>query len=168
MMVTFEEALKRVVDEAEAVSTKMSVEDKARITKAGAKVFKEVLQAEVKKRHYRDRKTGEDPHLADGIVIKNKNIDGVKDGTSTVGWEKSTTKGTRTKGYIAHIINDGSRFPQFTTASGRKYKKAGEVAVRADHFIEETRNNPAVKKAILEAEAKALRRIVNRRNKEKK
>ena len=167
MMVTFEEALQRVVDEAEAVSTKMSIEDKAKITRAGAKVFQEALKAEVKKRHYRDRKTGEDPHLADEIVIKNRNIDGVKDGTSVVGWERSTAFGTRTKGYIAHIINDGSRFPQFTSFSGRKYKKAGEVAINGDHFIEQTRDNPAVKQAILEAEAKTMRRIINRRNRGK-
>ncbi len=167
-MATFEEAMKLLVDEAEALSTGMSVEDKAKVTKAGAKVFKQALDYEVRNRHYRHRDTGEDPHLADDIVIKNKNIDDVKDGESVVGWERSTTKGTHTKGYIANIINNGSRFPQFTTRSGRKYKKPGEVAVHADHFIEETRNNPVVKQGILKAEAEAMRKIINRRNKNKK
>lgn len=165
-MATFEEAMRLVVDQAESLSTKMSVEDKAKVTKAGAKVFEQALKQEVLSRHYRHRDTGEDPHLADDIVVKNNNIDGVKDGQSVVGWERSTAKGTHTKGYIANIINNGSRFPQFTTRSGRKYKKPGEVAVQADHFIEETRNNPVVKQGILKAEAEAMRKIINRKKKE--
>lgn len=164
-MATFEEAMQVLIDAAESVSTKMPVEDKSIITKAGAKVFEQALSYEVRNNHYRHRETGEDPHLSDGIVIKNKNIDGVKDGQSLVGWEKSTTKGTNAKGYIANIINNGSRIPQFTTASGRKYKHPGAVAVQADHFIEQTRANPVVKEGILKAETEAMRKIINRRNK---
>lgn len=167
-MATFEEVMQSIVDEAEAISTKMSVEDKAKITKAGAKIFRQALESEVRNRHYRHRDTGEDPHLADGIVLKNRNIDNVKDGTSVVGWERITAKGTHTKGYIANIINNGSRFPQFTTRSGRKYKRPGEVAVKADHFIEETRANPVVRAGILKAEAEAMRRIINQRNRRTK
>lgn len=162
-MATFEEAMQLIINQAESLSTKMTVEDKAEVTKAGAKVFEQALKQEVLSRHYRHRDTGEDPHLADSIVMKNKNIDGVKDGQSVVGWKRSTAKGTHTKGYIANIINNGSRFPQFTTRSGRKYKKPGEVAVQADHFIEETRNNPVVKQGILKAEAEAMRKIINRK-----
>lgn len=103
--------------------------------------------------------------MAEGIVTQNKNIDGVKDGQSVVGWEKSNIKGTNTKGYIANIINNGSRIPQFTTRSMRKYKNPGAVAINADHFIEETRANPVVKAGILKAESEAMRRIINRRNK---
>lgn len=165
-MTTFEEAMQLIVDQAEAMSTNMTVEDKAEVTKAGAKIFQEALKQEVVSRHYRHRDTGEDPHLADTIVIKNKNIDNIKDGQSVVGWERSTVAGTHAKGYIANIINNGSRFPQFMTRSGRKYRHPGEVAVRADHFIEETRENPVVKEAILKAEAMAMKRILNRRNKQ--
>lgn len=165
-MATFEEVMQLLINQAESLSTKMSVEDKAEVTRAGAKVFKQALKQEVLSRHYRHRDTGEDPHLADSIVMKNKNIDGVKDGQSVVGWERSTAKGTHTKGYIANIINNGSRFPQFTTRSGRKYKKPGEVAVHADHFIEETRKNPIVQQGILKAEAEAMRKIINRKKKE--
>lgn len=164
-MATFEEAMNLLINEAESLSVGMSVEDKAEVTKAGAKMFEQALKQEVLSRHYRHRETGEDPHLADMIVVKNSNIDGVKNGESVVGWERSTTKGTNTKGYIANIINNGSRFPMFTTRSGRKYKKAGEVAITADHFIEETRENPIVKEAILKANAGAMKRIINRRNK---
>ena len=96
-MVSFYDAMQLIVDRAEELSTKMSVEDKAEVTKAGAKVFEQALAYEVRNRHYRHRDTGEDPHLADSIVMKNKNIDGVKDGQSVVGWERSTEKGTHTK-----------------------------------------------------------------------
>lgn len=91
-MATFEEAMQLIINQAESLSTKMSVEDKAEVTKAGAKVFEQALAYEVRNRHYRHRDTGEDPHLADSIVMKNKNIDGVKDGQSVVGWERSTEK----------------------------------------------------------------------------
>lgn len=165
-MASFEEAMQLIINQAESLSTKMTVEDKAEVTKAGAKVFEQALAYEVRNRHYRHRDTGEDPHLADSIVMKNKNIDGVKDGQSVVGWERSTAKATHTKGYIANIINNGSRFPRFTTRSGRKYKKPGEVAVHADHFIEETRKNPIVQQGILKAEAEAMRKIINRKKKE--
>lgn len=164
-MATFEEAMQMIVAAAESVSTKMPVEDRAVITRAGAKVFQQALTYEVRNRHYRHRETGEDPHLAEGVVTQNKNIDGVKDGQSVVGWEKSNIKGTNTKGYIANIINNGSRIPQFTTRSMRKYKNPGAVAINADHFIEETRANPVVKAGILKAESEAMRRIINRRNK---
>lgn len=163
-MATFEEVMQLIIDNAEEISTKMSVEDKSKITKAGAKAFKLALTSEVRDRHYRFRETGEDPHLADSIVMKNHNIDGVKDGQSIVGWERSNVKRTHTKGYIANIINNGSRFPQFTTRSGRKYKKAGEVAVHADHFIEETRDNPIVRQFVLKAEAEEIRKLINRKN----
>jgi Bacteriophage protein of unknown function (DUF646). len=165
-MATFEEAMQRVIDTAESVSTKMPVEDRAKVTRAGAKAFKQALTREVRNRHYRHRETGEDPHLAEDIVMQSKNIDGVKDGQSVVGWEKSNVKGTHTKGYIAHIINNGSRIPQFTTRSGRKYKTPGAVAIHADHFIEETRENPIVKEMVLNAESEAMRKIINRRNKQ--
>lgn len=162
-MATFEEAMQLLVDEAEAVSTNMTVEDRMEITRAGAKVFQEALSAMVRNKHYRDKKTGEDPHLADGVVIKNSNVDGIKDGTSVVGWERDTAKGTRTVGYIANIINNGSKIPQFTTRH-RKYKHPGAVAVKADHFIEETRENPAVQAAILVYESEAMKKIIERRN----
>ena len=37
---SLEDILNSIVEEAEAVSTNLTVEDKAKITKAGAKVFK--------------------------------------------------------------------------------------------------------------------------------
>lgn len=163
-MATFEEAMQVLIYEAEAVSTNMTIEDRRKVTKAGAKVFQEALGKEVRSRHYRNRKaTKEDPHLADEIVVKNSNVDGVKDGTSVVGWERDTTKDTRTVGYIANIINNGSKIPQFTSRH-RKYKHPGAVLINADHFIEDTRNNPVVQAAILAAESKAMKKIIERRN----
>ena len=38
-MATFEEAMQLIINQAESLSTKMTVEDKAEVTKAGAKVL---------------------------------------------------------------------------------------------------------------------------------
>lgn len=158
----FEEAMEVLVKRAESISTKMPIEDKAKITNAGAKVFKRELKKETKNRHYRDRKTGSNPHLADGIMSKNKNIDGVKDGTSIVGWERKSLKGGHSKGYIANIINNGSKIPMFTTRSGRKYKNPGAIAVKADHFIDEVRDRKIVKDEILKAEAAMFANVIEK------
>ena len=42
-MATFEEAMQLIINQAESLSTKMTVEDKAKVTKAGAKVFEQAL-----------------------------------------------------------------------------------------------------------------------------
>ncbi|MDM5143823.1 hypothetical protein ICE98_00894 [Lactococcus lactis] len=51
-MATFEEAMQLIINQAESLSTKMTVEDKAEVTKAGAKVFEQALAYEVRNRHY--------------------------------------------------------------------------------------------------------------------
>ena len=62
---SLEGILNAFIEDAEAVSTQMTVEDKQRVTKAGADVFAKELESEYKANHYRHRKTGKDPHLAD-------------------------------------------------------------------------------------------------------
>ena len=47
-MATFEEAMQLIINQAESLSTKMTVEDKAEVTKAGAKVFEQALAYEVR------------------------------------------------------------------------------------------------------------------------
>lgn len=60
---SLEDILNSIVEEAEAVSTNLTVEDKAQITKAGAKVFKVSLEEVTKVKHYRHRRTGNDPQV---------------------------------------------------------------------------------------------------------
>ena len=83
----FEEIMNSLIEEAESVSTSLTVEDKAKITKAGANAFAKGLEKVTKDKHYRIRKTGENPHLADSILVQNTNIDGIIDGNSSVGWD---------------------------------------------------------------------------------
>lgn len=55
----FEEIMNSLIEEAESVSTSLTVEDKAKITKAGANAFAIGLEKVTKDKHYRIRKTGE-------------------------------------------------------------------------------------------------------------
>ena len=155
---SFEEIMNSLVSDAESVSSDLSVEDKAKITKAGADAFAKGLEKVTKEKHYRNRKTGEDPHLADSIVSQNKNIDGVKDGNSVVGW-------TTEKAHIARYINNGTRFPMYSK-SGKKYRKGGQVAVTADPFVSTYRESSEAQNAILEAESQVFSEILKKKGAE--
>ena len=155
---SLEDILNSIVEEAEAVSTNLTVEDKAEITKAGAKVFKASLEEVTKAKHYRHRRTGDDPHLADSVIMQNTNVDGMKNGASVVGWDY-------TKSRQGHLIEEGTKFPMYT-AKGIKYKKGGQVAISGDHFVAGVRNDPEVMAKVVEAEAAVMKQIVEKRNKQ--
>lgn len=74
-----------------------SIEQKQRITQAGAKVLEKNLQ-EVTPVSKLNRK--KDKHLKEYVMSQNNNIDGQEDGSSTVGFGK--------KAYIARFLNDGT------------------------------------------------------------
>lgn len=154
--VSFEQAMQNIVEQAKAVTTELSVKDKAKITKAGAEVFKKELEAEYMANHYRHRKTGENPHLADSIISQNTNIDGRKTGDSTVGWSKD-------KAYIANFIENGTRFPMYSK-KGHQYKHGGQVAINGDKAVERLRNDPRVIEKMRKAEALEYQKIVEREN----
>lgn len=152
---SFEDIMNSLVEEAEAVSVNLSVDDKAKITKAGADVFAEGLAKVTKDKHFRSRATGENPHLADSILVQNKNINNLKTGDSTVGWDYTKSK-------VGHLIEGGTRFPMYSK-KGTKYRKGGQVAVTADPFVSTYRESPEAQKAVLEAEAQAFSEIVKKR-----
>lgn len=153
---SLEDILNAFIEDAEAVSTNMTVEDKAKVTKAGADVFAKEVETQYKANHYRHRKTGKDPHLADSVIAQNTNVDGMKNGSSTVGFSKD-------KAYIANFIENGTKFPMYT-AKGHKYKKGGQVAITGDHTIANLRNNSNLQDKIVEAQAAVYKQIVDRRN----
>ena len=155
---SLEDILNAFIEDAEAVSTQMTVEDKQKVTKAGADVFAKELEAEYKANHYRHRKTGKDPHLADSVMAQNTNVDGMKNGSSTVGFSKD-------KAYIANFIENGTKFPMYT-AKGRKYKKGGQVAINGDHAIDNLRNDSQLQAKIVEAQAEVYKQIIDRSNKQ--
>lgn len=74
-----------------------SIEQKQRITQAGAKVLEKNLQ-EVTPVSKLNRK--KDKHLKEYVMSQNTNIDGQEDGSLTVGFGK--------KAYIARFLNDGT------------------------------------------------------------
>lgn len=153
---SLEDILNAFIEDAEAVSTQMTVEDKQKVTKAGADVFAKELESEYQANHYRHRKTGEDPHLADSVIAQNTNVYGMKNGSSTVGLSKD-------KAYIANFIENGTKFPMYT-AKGRKYKKGGQVAINGDHAIDNLRNDSQLQAKVVEAQAEIYKQIINRRN----
>lgn len=74
-----------------------SIEQKQRITQAGAKVLEKNLQ-EVTPVSKLNRK--KDKHLKEYVMSQDINVDGQEDGSSTVGFGK--------KAYIARFLNDGT------------------------------------------------------------
>lgn len=74
-----------------------SIEQKQRITQAGAKVLEKNLQ-EVTSVSKLNRK--KDKHLKEYVMSQDTNVDGQEDGSSTVGFGK--------KAYIARFLNDGT------------------------------------------------------------
>lgn len=152
---TLEDILNQIVDEAESISSKMSIEDRAAITKAEAQVFKQALKEKTRAKHYRSRVTGESVHLADSIISQNRSVDGFKNGHSAVGWSED-------KAYIANFIENGTKFPMYSK-KGRKFKHPGQVAVTADHFVRDLRDDPVLKNRMLQAGAKKYAQIIRKR-----
>ena len=152
---SFEAFFEDFVKQAEDLTVNLPVEDKAKVTKAGAQVFAKELEDVYKQKHYRHRKTGEDPHLADSVIMQNTNIDGMKDGSSTVGFNQG-------KAYIANFIENGTKFPMYTKR-GHRYKHAGQVNITADHVIANLRANSNVQAKMLKAEAKAYNKILEKK-----
>jgi len=153
---TLEDILDEIIKDAEAVSTKMTVEEKQKVTKAGADVFARELESQYKAKHYRHRKTGRSPHLAESVITQNTNVDGMKNGYSTVGLPKD-------KAYIANFIENGTKTPMYS-AKGRKVKHGGQIAINADHTIEKLRNDSGMQSKMLEAQALEYKKVIDRRN----
>lgn len=107
----------------------MSSTEKAAITGAGAEVFRDELEAETNQKHrsnHDDKKYG---HMADHISAQTKNVDGVLNGKSTVGWDNPYHAAN------ARRLNDGTK----------KYQ--------ADHFVTNLRERDSVVEKVLLAEA---------------
>lgn len=109
--------------------TNLSVVDQLEITQAGAKAYKRGLEQITRTKHFQHNESvvknskGEIiGHLADGVLISNKNIDGIKTGSSTVGFNKQHAR-------IARLLNNGWRY---------KTKKGIETKV-GDSFVENSR-----------------------------
>lgn len=92
-----------------------NMEQKKKITQAGAKVLEENLRKNtpVSKLNHKKEK-----HLKEYVMSQDTNVDGQEDGSSTVGFGK--------KAYIARFLNDGT------------------VKIPATHFVDNTVNESKV------------------------
>jgi len=120
------------LDNVEAVTSQLSPEEQAEITKAGAYVYADKLKKATHERHYRDG-VDEELHLVDDVKSQNTNLGGEIDGSSTVGFGE--------KAYIARFLNNGTKF------------------MKGDHFVENTRQESI--DDILTAEAIAYKKRID-------
>ncbi len=130
-----EEWLKRVKK-----LTSLTPDEQAKVTGAGALVFKEKLEETTRKKHYdHKRKSGGREHLADDIVIQKSDIDNRKTGVSTVGWSDGMNAN------IARWLNDGSK------------------KLTGDHFVTELQQSKEVLEEVLAAEKEEYQKILEKR-----
>lgn len=99
-----------------------SVKKKKQITKVGADKFAKNLRDDTRSSHYQDRKLGKVKHLADSIKSVNKDLDGINNGSSTVGFEGASDSGIN-HGRIARFLNDGT-----------------SNHLHGDHFVDKSRD----------------------------
>lgn len=83
---------------------------KQKMTAAGAKVLSDALQKETRGKHYQaGRKIGKVKHLADSITYEEKDVDGVDNGNSVVGFTGKDESGIN-HARIARFLNDGTKY----------------------------------------------------------
>lgn len=141
VMVELDEALEEWYREVVHTMT-LTPDEQAEITKAGADAIKPELVAVTPES---DRNT---KHLRESIVTQNKDIDGQKNGTSTLGY-------TEDKGYIARFMNDGTKYYPNKKGGGKNH--VGFY----NRFLE----SGTVKDKMLNAEAEKLKQIIERKGK---
>lgn len=125
-------------------NTQLTVKEKSQITEAGAKVLSDKLSEVTKTKHYRPHNSSNtEIHLADSVTYTATDIDGEKNGISTVGFIYSKAGKKYSKGHIARFLNDGT------------------VKIRADHFIDNARDE--AKNAVFEAEIKEYQKIMRKK-----
>lgn len=117
---------------------RLSPSDQAKITKAGAQVFKSELESETRAKHYSSHNDKVYGHMADSVIMKNTNGDGEKDGTSSVGFDTYHDANARR-------LNNGTK----------KYS--------GDHFITNLRANAMDK--VLKAESEEYQKLINKGDK---
>ena len=113
--------------------------EQAKITTAGAKVFKEELAEVTRQKHYSKKKNLKYGHMADGLAVQSTNVDGRKNGVATVGWVN------RYHAQNARRLNDGTK----------KY--------RADHFVTNVQNDSAVQTKVLLAEKEEYEKLIRKK-----
>lgn len=146
----FYNQLNNWADELEGIAD-LSIVERLEITDAGAKAFKKGLTEITRDKHFRaneaiiKNKKGEViGHLADSVLTSKKNVDGIKNGNSIVGFNKQHAR-------IARLLNNGWHY-----RSKNKLKtKPG------DSFIDNARTS--LNEQIAAAEFAKAKEIINKK-----
>lgn len=134
-MVELDEALEQWLKEVKEI-TFLSEKEQQRITRAGAKVYAKVLEERIREIHYSTHNDQVHGHLADSVILSNKNIDGIKVGTTTVGFDHFHAT-------IARQLNNGT------------------IKYPADHFIEKIRDEST--EAVFKKMKKTYQKILKKK-----
>lgn len=133
-MTNLDDALGDWLGQVERIA-QMSRADQAKITVAGAKVYADKLREKTKSTHpNRKNSGGKYGHLSDNIGFNGANIDGEKDGSSVVGFNK--------KAFVARMLNDGTKF------------RSG------DHFVDDAREES--RNEVFKAQADRYQQILKK------
>lgn len=132
-MAGLDDALNEFMRQVKA-QAELSVEDTQEITKAGADVYKDELEKVTREKHYSNHDDKTYGHMADSIVSQDKDIDGEKNGTSTVGFDSYHAQNARR-------LNDGTK------------------AYKADHFITNLQDSSELQDKVLQAEYEKYQEI---------
>lgn len=120
------------------ISTDLTPKQQAKITKAGADKYMEMLRNETRSKHYSSHKDGVYGHAADHIVDMDKNVDGKVTGVSSIGWDNFYHAMNMSR------INDGTR------------------KMRGDHFITNLQQSAKTKEAVLKAESEEYQKFIDK------
>lgn len=117
-------------------SVKLNIEEKYKITNAGAKVLKkEIEQSIIANKHVRiGKSSGEYTHLKDSVETSKKDEMGMKVGSTRVGFDAQHA-------HIARFINDGTKH------------------IQGDHFLDNARLD--AKSSVADAMKKAYKGLNN-------
>lgn len=118
------------------ISTDLTPKQQAKITKAGADKYIELLRAETRSKHYSSHDDKVYGHAADHIVDMAKNVDGKVTGVSSIGWDNYYHAMNMSR------VNDGTK------------------KMKGDHFITNLQQSEKVKDAVLRAESAEYQKLI--------
>lgn len=120
------------------ISTDLTPKQQAKITKAGADKYMELLRDETRSKHYSSHDDKVYGHAADHIIDMAKDVDGKVTGVSSVGWDNYYHAMNMSR------INDGTK------------------KLRGDHFITNLQQSEKVKDAVLRAESAEYQKLIKK------
>lgn len=137
-MVNFGQAMEDWLIKVKAM-TDLTIDEQAKVTKAGAEAYRDILAETTLREHHTTMTHDNRKHLSDDIIVKATNVDGQKNGVSTVGWEDGMNA------TIARWLNDGTK------------------KIKGDHFVTNVQNSSEVLEKVFEAERIEYEKIIRKR-----